>query len=110
GPELHATCSGDRRSRCAGSRGTRCKPRDSPGCVATRGTTRTEEPMLDHQRADSLAESLPETLRPLLRLATNLWWTWNNNSFALFRDIDHERWEASEHNPLKLLRMVSQER
>ena len=57
-----------------------------------------------------LADSLPETLKPLLKLARNLWWSWNNNSFLLFRDIDYERWEAGEHNPLSLLRSVPHER
>jgi starch phosphorylase len=57
-----------------------------------------------------LAESLPERLRPLLTLARNLWWTWNNNAAILFRDIDYERWDACDHNPLLLLREVPRER
>ncbi len=66
--------------------------------------------MPDHHLRDLFPEPLPQPLRPLLKLATNLWWTWNNNIFALFRDIDHERWEACDHNPLSLLRRVPPDR
>jgi glycogen phosphorylase len=62
--------------------------------------------MLDQR----LHDSLPESLRPLLRLSTNLWWTWNSFSSSLFRDIDHERWEACDHNPLSLLRTTPRNR
>jgi glycogen phosphorylase len=53
-----------------------------------------------------LEESLPERLRPLLKLARNLWWTWNNDAAILFREVDYARWEECERNPLSLLRSV----
>ena len=34
-----------------------------------------------------LHDSLPETLRPLVRMAGNLWWSWNGSGMSLFRDI-----------------------
>ena len=36
-----------------------------------------------------LHDSLPETLRPLVRMAGNLWWTWNGYGMShAFRDAD----------------------
>ena len=48
-----------------------------------------------------LHDSLPETLRPLVRMAANLWWSWNGSGMSLFRDIDPQRWDLCEHNPLQ---------
>jgi starch phosphorylase len=50
----------------------------------------------------SVVPDLPEELRPLLRIAHNLWWTWNPDAVALFRRVDPEAWEAS-HNPVQML-------
>jgi len=57
-----------------------------------------------------LHDSLPETLRPLVRLAGNLWWTWSGYGMSLFRDIDPQLWDSCEHNPLELLRRARPER
>ncbi|MEW6271302.1 MAG: alpha-glucan family phosphorylase [Thermodesulfobacteriota bacterium] len=57
-----------------------------------------------------LHDSLPETLRPLVRMAGNLWWTWNDYGITLFRDIDPQRWDACGHSPLQLLRTARPER
>ncbi|MBY0275611.1 alpha-glucan family phosphorylase [Candidatus Binatia bacterium] len=57
-----------------------------------------------------LHDSLPETLRPLVRMAANLWWSWNGSGMSLFRDIDPQRWDLCEHNPLELLRTAAPER
>ena len=57
-----------------------------------------------------LHDSLPETLRPLVRMAGNLWWSWNGSGMSLFRDIDPQRWDLCEHNPLQLLRTAAPER
>src|SRR5690348_7311717 len=46
---------------------------------------------------------LPDRLRPLLDLATNLFWTWNTDARAVFARIDPHRWEACGHNPVQLL-------
>ena len=56
---------------------------------------------------ESLDVQLPASLRPLAALATNLWWCWQPEASALFEAIDPERWERSEHNPVKLLRDAS---
>ena len=46
---------------------------------------------------------LPDPLQPLGDLAHNLWWTWNPEAQELFRTVDPDLWEESEHNPIKLL-------
>ncbi len=53
---------------------------------------------------------LPERLEPLMKIAYNLWWSWNPEAIELFRRIDRVLWEEVNHNPVKLLSIVSQER
>ncbi|SEQ33175.1 alpha-glucan family phosphorylase [Microlunatus flavus] len=53
---------------------------------------------------------LPEVLKPLGDLARNLRWCWNTDTQDLFRSVDPELWEASGHDPVRLLADVSVER
>jgi len=53
---------------------------------------------------------LPEPLAPLKELAYNLWWCWNPEAIALWRRLDPIQWEATYHNPVKMLGSISQER
>ena len=39
----------------------------------------------------------------LWSLARNLWWSWDNESTSLFRDLDPVRWRELNHNPVALL-------
>ncbi|MEE2638776.1 MAG: alpha-glucan family phosphorylase [Acidobacteriota bacterium] len=39
----------------------------------------------------------------LWELARNLWWSWDVGSTSLFRDLDPERWQALDRNPVALL-------
>jgi len=50
--------------------------------------------------------NLPRRLRRLADLAYNLWWTWNADSARIFRYIDADTWERTEHNPVRFLRDV----
>ncbi|HEY7617036.1 MAG TPA: alpha-glucan family phosphorylase, partial [Terriglobales bacterium] len=36
-------------------------------------------------------------------LARNLWWSWDQDTSSLFRDIDPIRWRELNHNPISLL-------
>ena len=54
--------------------------------------------------------SLPERLKPLEKLANNLWFSWHHDIGNLFRRMDAELWESSKHNPVRLLGAISQER
>jgi len=53
---------------------------------------------------------LPRRLRRLADLAYNLWWTWHAESSRIFRYIDADTWERTEHNPVRFLRLVPSER
>jgi starch phosphorylase len=54
--------------------------------------------------------SLPEGLEPLRDLAHNLWWAWNPEAIALFRRLDRDLWEDTNHNPVLMLGTIRQER
>ncbi|MCC6355372.1 MAG: alpha-glucan family phosphorylase [Verrucomicrobiae bacterium] len=53
---------------------------------------------------------LPAELEPLREIAYNLWWSWNNEAWTLFRDLDPDLWERVGHAPVRLLRKVAQDR
>jgi starch phosphorylase len=52
----------------------------------------------------------PESLLPLKQLATNYRWAWHHETRDLFRLVDKELWDASEHNPIELLIKLPSER
>ncbi len=54
--------------------------------------------------------TLPGRVERLWELATNMSWTWNRGSRALFKTIDPFLWRRSSHNPVEILRQVSRER
>jgi starch phosphorylase len=43
----------------------------------------------------------------LAAIAQNLWWSWDDESAGLFRDLDPVAWRACDHNPLALLQRIS---
>jgi glucan phosphorylase len=47
--------------------------------------------------------TVPDALTPLRVLAHNLRWSWHPATQELFRTIDPAGWEASGHNPLRML-------
>ena len=44
--------------------------------------------------------------RRLAALAQNLWWSWDEEAVALFRDIDPVLWHECGHNPVVLLKRI----
>ncbi|MBV9746599.1 MAG: DUF3417 domain-containing protein, partial [Acidobacteriia bacterium] len=42
----------------------------------------------------------------LWSLARNLWWSWDRDATALFRDLDPVRWRQLNHNPITLLNEI----
>lgn len=58
----------------------------------------------------NVVPTLPENLEYLREISFNLYWTWDHDSFELFRRMDSELWEKLQHNPVKLLGTISQER
>ncbi len=56
-------------------------------------------------------ESSKNTLfNKCMALANNLWWSWNDETIALFRDLDPQRWVELDHNPVALLHEFTPER
>ncbi len=53
---------------------------------------------------------LPEKLKPLLVIASNLWLTWNPEAIKLFITMDSDLWEKNQHNPIRMLGEISQEK
>ncbi|MCI8700159.1 MAG: glycosyltransferase family 1 protein [Clostridia bacterium] len=53
---------------------------------------------------------LPKRINKMVEIANNLWWSWNTEYLRLFRKIDVDLWEASNKNPVKFLKAVSQEK
>lgn len=53
---------------------------------------------------------LPASLGALRRLANNLHWTWDRGLKDLFARLDPQAWEASGHDPVHALEMISLER
>ena len=54
--------------------------------------------------------SLPSNLEKLREISFNLYWSWNWDSRDLFKRLDTELWEATNHNPVMVLGKISQER
>ncbi len=51
---------------------------------------------------------LPEKLKPLGKIARNMWWVWNFEAIELFRRLDVEQWRETDHNPIALLGAIPQ--
>ena len=58
----------------------------------------------------TVTPQLPERIKGLSQMANNLWWSWNSEFLRLFKEIDIDLWEKVEKNPVKFLRLVSQEK
>jgi starch phosphorylase len=53
---------------------------------------------------------LPRELEPLREMVFNLWWTWEPEARKLFRHLDIELWEKTNHNPVRMLQLCRQAR
>ena len=51
---------------------------------------------------------VPDKLKPLMKIANNMWWVWNFEAIELFRRLDVDLWRETHQNPIKLLGEVSQ--
>src|SRR6195952_1345308 len=54
-------------------------------------------------RSFTVRPTLPEALAPLERLAANLRWSWDERTRELFRWVDPATWDATSHDPVRLL-------
>ncbi len=58
----------------------------------------------------TVVPQLPQRINKLSEIANNLWWSWNTEYLRLFEVMDSDLWEVSEKNPVKFLKMISQEK
>ena len=58
----------------------------------------------------TVVPQLPQRINKLSEIANNLWWSWNTEYLRLFEVMDPDLWEVSEKNPVKFLKMISQEK
>ena len=49
---------------------------------------------------------VPERISGLVDLAYNLWWSWNPEAGALFKQVNRQAWKESIHNPVRMLREI----
>src|SRR4051812_11693906 len=61
-------------------------------------------------RSFTVRPTLPPELTALETLAMNLRWAWDDHTRDLFRWVDPEQWDASIHDPVRLLGVVSRDR
>jgi len=57
-------------------------------------------------RSFTVRPTLPAALAPLERLAANLRWSWDERTRELFRWVDPAAWDATAHDPVRLLASV----
>ncbi len=58
----------------------------------------------------TVSPSLPAELASLHELAYNLLWVWDHDLMELLIRLDPDLWEKTNHNPVLMLGMISQER
>ncbi|MEO7166140.1 MAG: alpha-glucan family phosphorylase [Spartobacteria bacterium] len=54
--------------------------------------------------------NLPAKLEPLREMVFNLWWTWEPSARRLFRHLDPQLWNRTNHNPVRMLQLSRQAR
>ncbi|MDW7761419.1 MAG: alpha-glucan family phosphorylase [Acidobacteriota bacterium] len=57
-----------------------------------------------------IKDRLPPRLARLEDVAYNFWWSWNRSARDLFKAVDRMLWFNTRHNPVVILREVSDER
>ena len=53
---------------------------------------------------------LPGRIERLEELAVDLWWAWHPRAREVFRRLDYPLWRRTDHNPVRMLRVVARER
>ncbi len=56
--------------------------------------------------ARTLGQFVAPVHQRLAAIARNLWWSWDDESTSLFRDLDPVLWRACHHNPIALLQQI----
>ncbi len=58
----------------------------------------------------TVVPNLPDRLQPLMEMARNVWFGWNREAIDLFRSVDQNLWEETNHNPMAILGRLGNER
>ncbi len=58
----------------------------------------------------TVTPQLPKRIEKLSEIAYNLWWSWNTEFLKLFKEIDIDLWESVNKNPVKFLKLTTQEK
>lgn len=66
--------------------------------------------MTQNGTASNLEIKLPKEIARLEEIAHNLWWSWTPEAREVFRMISVTLWRRTEHNPVRMLREVTQDR
>ena len=66
----------------------------------------TTEPTTETLNATTTESTIDGTFQKLRELAQNLWWSWQPDIRAIFRELDPETWRLVYHNPVALLQRV----
>ncbi|MEO5723895.1 MAG: alpha-glucan family phosphorylase, partial [Ilumatobacteraceae bacterium] len=61
-------------------------------------------------REFNVVPAIPGVLAALKEVATNVRWTWDWETQALFARLDPEAWERCEHDPLRLIAAITADR
>ncbi len=59
-------------------------------------------------RRITVKSEVPEKLKKLEEFSYNLWWSWKPQAQKLFSHLDKELWYKVKHNPLRMLKEISQ--
>lgn len=58
---------------------------------------------------DKQTVALPPRIDRLGEIAADLWWSWQPGARELFRRLDYSTWRITNHNPVRMLRMIAPE-
>ena len=50
----------------------------------------------------TVQSQIPEPLQKLDEMARNMWWTWNNDAFQLFRNLNPELFKTCKQNVIEM--------
>lgn len=92
----------DRALEIGAARGLSSAPRN----ILPVAPTEVETSLAPRLMGFEVSARLPEVLRPLERIARNLWWTWHPEAESLFADLAPQLWKATAQNPVAVLRRV----
>src|SRR5207237_4390445 len=70
----------------------------------------SSQPLMPTFQIYNVIPTLPAALEPLREMSFNLWWTWEPLARRLFRHLDPDLWNRTNHNPVRMLQLSRQAR